>query len=80
MEEFDRPRLKRAILTLPWTLLRMVGRTIKGFLIVLGAMVVVGALGDDFGANREQGSAYVFVRSGTTWTGQIYGLPNMETG
>ncbi len=31
---------------------------------------VVGAYGDNIGANAQQGSAYVFVRSGTTWTQQ----------
>jgi len=33
-----------------------------------GDTVVVGANGDDIGANENQGSAYVFVRSGTAWT------------
>ncbi len=37
---------------------------------ISGDTVVVGALADDVGANAEQGSAYVFVRSGTTWTQQ----------
>ncbi len=44
-EQVNRRSLKRAVLTLPWTLLRAVVRVIKGFLIVLGALVVVGALG-----------------------------------
>jgi hypothetical protein len=35
-----------------------------------GDTVVVGALFDDVGANVNQGSAYVFNRSGTTWTQQ----------
>ncbi len=35
-----------------------------------GDTVVVGAYGDDVGANTNQGSAYVFVRSGTNWTQQ----------
>jgi hypothetical protein len=35
-----------------------------------GNTVVVGATYDDVGSNLEQGSAYVFVRSGTTWTEQ----------
>ncbi len=35
-----------------------------------GDTVVVGADNDDIGANLEQGSAYVFTRSGTTWTPQ----------
>jgi len=35
-----------------------------------GNYVVVGVYGDDIGANTDQGSAYVFLRSGTTWTQQ----------
>ncbi len=35
-----------------------------------GDTVVVGAVGDDIGANGDQGSAYVFTRSGTVWTPQ----------
>ena len=31
---------------------------------------MVGACGDDVGGNRDQGSAYVFARSGTTWSQQ----------
>ena len=31
---------------------------------------LVGAFGDDVGANANQGSAYVFTRSGTTWSQQ----------
>jgi hypothetical protein len=31
---------------------------------------LVGAYGDDVGANKGQGSAYVFTRSGTTWSQQ----------
>ena len=30
--------------------------------------IVVGATGDDVGANGNQGSAYVFVRNGTSWS------------
>ncbi|MCC6904083.1 MAG: hypothetical protein IT377_34265 [Polyangiaceae bacterium] len=37
---------------------------------VFGDTVVVGAMEDDVGANGDQGSAYVFVRSGTSWTQQ----------
>ena len=33
-----------------------------------GTRVVVGAYSDDVGSNADQGSAYVFYRSGTTWT------------
>ncbi len=32
-----------------------------------GTVVIVGALGDDVGANGEQGSAYVFTFSNSTW-------------
>ena len=37
---------------------------------ISGDIVVIGASRDDLGANIDQGSAYVFTRSGTTWTGQ----------
>ncbi|MGI8788129.1 MAG: carboxypeptidase regulatory-like domain-containing protein [Pyrinomonadaceae bacterium] len=42
---------------------------------------IVGAYGDDVGANANQGSAYVFVHSGTTWIQQAHliasdGVPN----
>ncbi|MCS6798456.1 MAG: hypothetical protein NZ898_07995, partial [Myxococcota bacterium] len=33
-----------------------------------GSRALVGAPGDDIGSRADQGSAYVFVRSGTTWT------------
>ena len=35
-----------------------------------GDTALVGAYYDDVGANADQGSAYVFTRSGTTWTQQ----------
>jgi len=35
-----------------------------------GDTALVGATGDDVGANDSQGSAYIFTRSGTTWTQQ----------
>jgi uncharacterized repeat protein (TIGR01451 family) len=35
-----------------------------------GDTLVVGAVGDDVGAYADQGSAYVFVRSGGTWSPQ----------
>jgi hypothetical protein len=35
-----------------------------------GDTLVVGAVGDDIGTNANQGSAYVFTRSGATWTQQ----------
>jgi hypothetical protein len=37
---------------------------------ISGDTVVVGAYLDDVGANADQGSAYVFTRSGATWTQQ----------
>jgi len=37
--------------------------------------VLVGAYGDDVGAMTDQGSAYVFTRSGTTWNEQAKLLP-----
>jgi hypothetical protein len=37
---------------------------------ISGDTVIVGVAGDNFGANVNQGSAYVFVRSDTTWTQQ----------
>ncbi|MBM3949797.1 MAG: hypothetical protein FJ312_11295, partial [SAR202 cluster bacterium] len=38
--------------------------------VVSGDTAVVGAGGDDIGSNGDQGSAYVFVRSGATWSQQ----------
>jgi FG-GAP repeat len=35
-----------------------------------GETAIIGASGDTVGANANQGSAYVFTRSGTTWTQQ----------
>ncbi len=37
---------------------------------ISGDTAIVGAYLDDVGANTDQGSAYIFVRSGTTWTQQ----------
>ena len=37
---------------------------------IAGDTIVVGAFSDSVGTNQSQGSAYVFVRSGTTWTQQ----------
>jgi hypothetical protein len=43
----------------------------SGFSVAIsGDTVVVGAPLDDIGANSDQGSVYVFVRSGTSWTEQ----------
>jgi uncharacterized repeat protein (TIGR01451 family) len=36
-----------------------------------GDTALVGAQWDNFGSNGDQGSAYIFVRSGTTWTQQV---------
>jgi len=42
-----------------------------GFSVAIsGDYALVGALYDDVGANNDQGSAYVFVRSGSSWTQQ----------
>lgn len=37
---------------------------------IAGDTIVVGAFADGVGTNQSQGSAYVFVRNGTTWTQQ----------
>jgi hypothetical protein len=37
---------------------------------ISGDTAIVGASGDDVGVQNDQGSAYVFVRSGTIWTEQ----------
>ena len=37
---------------------------------ISGDTIVIGAFSDTIGTNTSQGSAYVFVRSGTTWTQQ----------
>lgn len=44
-------------------------RAFRPGIAISGDTVVVGAVGDDDGGN-DSGSAYVFVRSGTTWTEQ----------
>lgn len=41
-----------------------------------GDTAVIGAEADDVFANTDQGSAYVFVRSGTTWTQQAHLFAN----
>ena len=42
-----------------------------GYSVALaGDTALVGAYGDDVGANVDQGSAYVFTRSGTSWSQQ----------
>ena len=37
---------------------------------ISGDYALVGATGDDIGANADQGSAYVFIRSGSSWIQQ----------
>jgi uncharacterized protein (TIGR03437 family) len=37
---------------------------------ISGDTIIVGAYGDDNGFNSDQGAAYVFTRSGTTWSQQ----------
>src|ERR1700694_2320171 len=41
MEKVDRTNLKRFVLTLPWALLRFLGRIIKRFFIALGVLVAL---------------------------------------
>ena len=44
-----------------------------GYSVALsGDIALVGAILDDVGANGDQGSAYVFTRSGSTWTQQAH--------
>ena len=45
MEKIERPNLTRVFLMLPRTLLQLLGRTIKGSLMVLGVLVVLGVAG-----------------------------------
>ncbi len=55
---------------------RLIGTDTVGFdafgyaVAISGDTAIVGAFADDVGANGNQGSAYVFVRSGATWTQQ----------
>ena len=41
-----------------------------GSVVISGDTAIVGATGNNVGANSDQGSAYVFVRNGSTWTQQ----------
>ncbi|WP_287128045.1 FG-GAP-like repeat-containing protein [Candidatus Cyanaurora vandensis] len=41
-----------------------------GSVSVQGDTVVVGAVGDDSGSNLDQGAAYVFIKSGSSWQQQ----------
>jgi hypothetical protein len=51
-----------------------------GFRVAIGGdTVVAGAAADDGGAGDDQGSAYVFVRSGTTWSPQAKLTPDDAT-
>jgi hypothetical protein len=47
------------------------GDTFGFSVAVSGETVVVGAFGDDIGANMDQGSAYVFVRPAGGWAGAL---------
>ncbi|CAN5212122.1 hypothetical protein BH10ACI1_BH10ACI1_23230 [soil metagenome] len=52
---------------------------------ISGETVIVGANGDDIGANTNQGSAYVYVRSGGVWSFQkkltvMFGTANSQFG
>ncbi len=42
-----------------------------GSVSISGDYVIIGAANDDIGSNSNQGSAYIFHRSGTTWTQQV---------
>ncbi|MBS0196292.1 MAG: hypothetical protein JSR77_05995 [Planctomycetes bacterium] len=46
------------------------GDQFGGGVALSGDTAIVGAYADDMGNNTDQGSAYVFVRSGTSWTQQ----------
>jgi hypothetical protein len=46
------------------------GDTFGSSVAISGETIIVGAVNDDVGGNTDQGSAYVFVRSGTTWSQQ----------
>ncbi len=43
------------------------GDKFGGSVTISGDRVIAGAEGDDVGSNPDQGSAYVFLRTGTTW-------------
>ncbi len=47
------------------------GDTFGNSVALSGDTALVGARYDDIGTNTNQGSAYVFVRNGTTWTQQV---------
>ncbi len=46
------------------------GDGLGGSAAIFGDTAVVGAFNDDVGANLNQGSVYIFARSGATWTQQ----------
>jgi len=46
----------------------LLSRLVAALMAVSGDTAVVGAYSDDVGPNDNQGSAYVFVRSGATWS------------
>ena len=45
MEKVDHRDLKRVVLTLPWALLRLLGRVIRRFFVALGVLVALAVLG-----------------------------------
>ncbi len=45
MAKFDRQDVTRVVSALLWTLLHLLGRTIRGFLVALGVLVVMGGVG-----------------------------------
>ena len=46
------------------------GSLFGGSVAISGETIIIGANGEDLGGNENQGCAYVFVRSGTTWIEQ----------
>lgn len=46
------------------------GDSFGGSVAIKGDTIVVGSTGDDVGTNTDQGSVYVFVRSGSLWSEQ----------
>lgn len=46
------------------------GDVFGGSVAIVGDTILIGAIGDDVGANVNAGSTYVFVRSGATWSQQ----------
>jgi uncharacterized repeat protein (TIGR01451 family) len=63
----------------------VIGDSFGGSVALSGDKAIIGATGVDVGANSAQGSAYVFVRTGTTWSQTAHltasdGAPNDHLG